>query len=79
MTHENYDPGIITIHMVDLKSFLDPKNAQCIVLRYLHDRGVEGNIGSDEGGIFISYYRPPDDVFEKFSSDFYHFVTNYKK
>jgi hypothetical protein len=70
------DDEFITVHLADVEPFLVGKDAQRIVLRYLHDKGVEGEIGADEKGFFIRYYKPEDD-FEQFSLQFYHFITNH--
>lgn len=75
---ENTDE-FITLYLKDVKPFLPAKNAQRVVLRYLHDQGVEGEIGSDEKGNFIRYYRPADDIFHTFSAKLYEFITNYCK
>lgn len=69
----------ITIHLKDVLPFLKKDEAQRIVLRYLHDHGIEGEIGDDEVGRFIRYYRPSEDIFEDFSLQLYNFITNYKK
>jgi hypothetical protein len=76
MENRDNEPTI-TIHLEDVTPFLNPKQAQRIVLRYLHDQGVEGEIGCDEIGPFIRYYKPADDIFEDFSLKFYHFITAY--
>lgn len=70
---------LITIHLKDLVPFLDVKFAQRIVLRYLHDKGIEGEISSDENGVFIRYIAPSSEVFESFSTQFYDFLVNYHK
>ncbi len=67
----------ITIHLEDVTPFLNPKDAQRIVLRYLHDRGIEGEIGCDDIGPFIRYYKPAAEIFDKFSLQFYQFITSH--
>jgi hypothetical protein len=67
---------VITIYLEDVYPFVKKKDAQRIVLRFLHERGIEGDIGSDESGPYIRYYRPADDVFEDFSKSLYKFITN---
>jgi len=76
---ENDNDLFITIHLDDVKPFLNPKDAQRVVLRYLHDQGVEGEIGCDDIGPFIRYYRPPEEEFDNFSLQFYHFITSHGK
>jgi hypothetical protein len=65
----------ITVHFKDVEEFLKGQNVQRVLLRYLHDRGIEGEIDSDDSGRFIRYYKPNED-FDKFSMSFYHFITN---
>lgn len=71
----------ITLYLKDIIPFLGPnlKEAQRIVLRYLHDRGVEGEINCDEEGNFVRYMKPPPEVFDRFSLQFYSFITTYQK
>lgn len=69
----------ITLYLLDVKPFLPAKNAQRVVLKYLHEQGVEGEIGSDEKGAFIRYYKPDESVFQEFNMKFYKFITDYAK
>lgn len=68
----------ITLYLEDIVHFLDEKEAQRLVMRYLHDRGIEGEINEDEKGSFIRYY-PPKENFKGFSTSLYNFITSYKK
>lgn len=69
------DTPFITIYLDDVTPFLPEKDALRIVLRYLHDHGIEGDMGSDERGAYVRYYTPQDD-FEDFSAEFFRFITN---
>lgn len=71
----------ITIYLSAVTPFLGPnlREAQRIVLRYLHNRGVEGQIDcDDQEGNFIRYIKPAVG-FEEFSLQFYNFITTYQK
>jgi hypothetical protein len=65
----------IIIHLEDVYPWVEKEHAQRILLRYLHDRGIEGGIGSDEIGTYIRYYRPSEDV----SVSLYEFITKGSK
>lgn len=71
----------ITLYLKDIAPFISPniKEVQRVVLRYLHDRGVEGESNCDEEGNFIRYIKPSPEVFERFSIQFYSFITTYQK
>lgn len=69
------DDLFITLYMSEVIPFLPEKDARRKVLRYLHDRGIEGDIGKDERGDFIKYYKPPADEFGKFSMQFYEIIS----
>lgn len=68
----------IKIYLEDVIPFLGEKDAQRVVLRYLHDVGIEGEINEDGKGNFIRYC-PPESNFKAFSKSLYNFITSYKK
>lgn len=68
----------ITIHLEDVTPFVAAENAKRVILRYLHDCGVECESGKDDNGEFLRYHRPPEELFYDFNMKFYEFVTSYK-
>lgn len=70
---QDNDSPFITIYLTDVKPFLPDREAKRIMLRYLHDHGIEGELNHDEQGEFIRYYKP--ESFDEFSMDFYMFIT----
>lgn len=66
----------ITIYLEVLEPFLRKDNIKSLILRYLHDRGIEGDLGEDVNGEFVRYYKPPAEDFDTFSREFFKFITN---
>lgn len=64
----------ITIHFTDVTPFIKAQDPVRLLLRHLHEQGIEGELGTDETGPFIRYYRPEED-FEEFCIKLYHFIT----
>lgn len=69
------DSPFITVYLEDVEPFLKNRDAKKLIIRYLHDRGIEGEVDKDEKGEFIRYYKPPEEDFDAFSHQFYEFIT----
>lgn len=69
------DSPFITIYIEDIEPFLKQRDIKKLIVRYLHDRGIEAEVGKDEKGEFIKYYKPPEEEFDEFSHQLYEFIT----